>query len=106
MNIVFSTDPNFKFEKEEEEIVEIAPEKQTLRIHLERLKGNKEATVVKGFVGSDDALADLAKTLKSKCAAGGSVRENGDILVQGNHRDKILAALLALGFKNTKKAGG
>jgi translation initiation factor 1 len=105
--IVFSTDPDFKFDVEDDESVEeIAPEKQLLRIHLERLKGNKEATVIKGFEGSDDALADLAKLLKNKCAAGGSVRENGDMLVQGNHRDKVLATLLGLGFSKTKKAGG
>ncbi len=105
--VVFSTDPNFKFEPlEPDEIEALAPEKQVLRIHLERLKGNKEATIVRGFLGSDDDLAALAKTLKNKCAAGGGVRDDGDIVVQGNHRDKILAALVDLGYSKTKKAGG
>ena len=104
---VYSTDPDFKFEAENDEpIDELAPEKQNLRIHLERLKGNKEATVIRGFVGPDDRLSELAKTLKNKCAAGGSVRDDGDIVVQGNHRDKVLTMLIAMGFKNTKKAGG
>lgn len=105
--VVFSTDPSFRFEPDEGgDAQAVAPEKQILRIHLERLKGNKEATVVKGFVGPQADLDALAKTLKNKCAAGGSVRDSGDIIVQGDHRDKILAALTAAGFKNTKKAGG
>ena len=104
---VYSTDPDFKFDAgDDDPVEEISPEKQILRIHLERLKGNKEATVVRGFIGPEAKLTELAKMLKNKCAAGGSVRDDGDIIVQGNHRDKVLAALLAMGFKNTKKAGG
>lgn len=104
---VYSTNPDFKFDAADDEPVEeLSPDKQILRIHLERLKGNKEATVVRGFIGPADRLSELSKTLKNKCAAGGSVRDDGDILIQGNHREKVLATLLAMGFKNTKKAGG
>ncbi len=103
---VFSTNPNFKpFEAEKEDAAGIAPEQQALRIWLERLKGNKEATVVKGFAGSDDELADLAKLLKNKCASGGNAKD-GIIILQGDHRDKVLKTLLDLGFSKTKKAGG
>jgi translation initiation factor 1 len=72
---------------------------------LERMKGGKEATVIKGFVGPDDALSELAKVLKSKCASGGSAKD-GIIIVQGDHREKVLKMLLDSGYKNTKKAGG
>jgi translation initiation factor 1 len=103
---VFSTNPDFKPQAEEaDETTGIPAEQQALRIWLERLKGNKEATVVKGFVGSDDELADLAKLLKNKCASGGNAKD-GIIILQGDHREKVLKTLLDLGFSKTKKAGG
>ena len=105
--VVYSTDPNFIYKYEEsEEIVEDLPKgQQKLRIHLERLKGNKEATCVRGFVGTEDTLEALGKLLKTKCGVGGSVKE-GEILIQGNQRDKVLQLLLTEGYAQTKKAGG
>lgn len=103
--LVFSTDPNQQLEPEPEPVETSANDKQVLRIWLERVKGGKEATVVKGFAGSETALAELAKTLKNKCAAGGNAKD-GVIIIQGNHREKVLKLLLDMGFKNTKKAGG
>ncbi len=103
--IVFSTDPDFKIEDEKPQYADISFEKQVLRIWLERGRGGKESTVVKGFVGSDDSLADLAKMIKNKCAAGGSAKD-GIIIVQGDHRDKVMKLLTDVGFKNVKKAGG
>jgi translation initiation factor 1 len=102
---VFSTNPDFKMEEDEPEATSQPYEKQVLRIWLERGKGGKESTVIKGFVGSDDSLSDLAKMIKSKCAAGGSAKD-GIIIVQGDHRDKVLKLLSDLGVKNVKKAGG
>lgn len=103
--LVFSTDPDFKIEAEETPVENKLAAQQNLRIWLERGKGGKEATVVKGFLGPNDNLEDLAKLLKNKCAAGGSAKD-GVIIVQGDHRDKVLKLLLELGYKNTKKAGG
>ena len=105
--IVYSTDPEYQFaDLFKEAGISSGPEKdQNLRIWLERYKGNKEATVVKGFEGSDEDLADLAKTLKSKCASGGSAK-NGQIIIQGNHREKVLKLLHEMGFTNSKLAGG
>lgn len=102
---VFSTNPDFKWEAESEEPEALTPEQQQLRIWLQRIKGNKEATVIKGYVGPDGNLEDLAKILKNKCATGGNAKE-GEIILQGDHRDKVLKYLLDNGYSKTKKAGG
>lgn len=103
--LVFSTDPNFKAESDDEQMEELPADRQVLRIWLERGKGGKEATVVKGYVGPDEKLEALAKLLKNKCAAGGNAKD-GVIIIQGDHRDKVLKILTEQGFRNVKKAGG
>jgi translation initiation factor 1 len=103
--LVFSTDPDFSPEINREPEAEIPADKQALRIWLERGKGGKESTLVKGFAGPEEQLAELAKLLKNKCAAGGNAKD-GIIIIQGNHRDKVLKILTDLGYKNAKKAGG
>ncbi len=103
--LVFSTNPNLSLESEETPFDDLPLEKQVLRIWLERGRGGKEATVIKGFAGSGDSLSELAKMIKNKCAAGGSAKD-GIIIVQGDHRDKVLKLLSDLGCKNVKKAGG
>ena len=102
---VFSTDPDFRPTHAAETESERAPSEQTLRIWLQRGKGGKDATVIQGFLGPNEVLTELAKLLKNKCAAGGSAKD-GEIIVQGDHRDKVLKILLELGYRNTKKAGG
>jgi len=82
------------------------PSKQNLRIHLEKKhRGGKEACIIKGFVGEEKILEELGKLLKIRCGVGGSVKDK-EIIIQGNHREKILQILLEKGYKNTKKAGG
>ncbi|HMX41199.1 MAG TPA: translation initiation factor [Saprospiraceae bacterium] len=103
--LVYSTDPDFRPPAPADTAQEMPPEKQVLRIWLERIKGGKEATVIKGFSGPQERLEELAKLLKNKCASGGNAKD-GIILVQGDHRDKVLKLLLDLGYKQTKKAGG
>ena len=102
---VFSTDPDFQSAGENEPDMNLPNGKQALRIWLERGKGGKESTVVKGYMGSGERLDELAKLLKNKCAAGGSAKD-GVIIVQGDHREKVLKLLVELGYTNTKKAGG
>ena len=105
-NIVYSTDENYSLSEKEVDsyAIELPPEKQDLRLHLKRLPGNKIITIVKGFIGRDKVLIDLSKYLKKSCGVGGSVK-NHTILIQGNHRDKILKLLIEMGFK-VKVSGG
>lgn len=99
--LVYSTNKGLSTEREP---ATLPPQQQDLRIHLDRLKGNKEVTRIVGFVGKDADLEDLGRTLKSKCGVGGNTKD-GVILLQGDHRDKVLAFLAEKGYK-AKKAGG
>ena len=103
---VFSTNPDFKFEKNDEVQETLAPSAQRLRIQLEtKHRGGKTASVVLGFVGKEEDLGTIAKQLKNLCGTGGSVKE-GEIIIQGDHRDKIIQWFLKNGYKDVKKTGG
>lgn len=102
--LVYSTNPDFNINNIEPEQEDISPAQQDLRIWLERKGGGKVVTAVKGFIGNDDALSTLAKMLKSKCGVGGTSKD-GEILIQGDHRDKVVKILTEAGYR-TKKAGG
>jgi translation initiation factor 1 len=103
---VFSTDPNFRFEEEAHEPQETLPAgQQKLRVKLEtKHRGGKTVTLVNGFVGSDEDAETLGKQLKNQCGTGGAVKD-GEIIVQGDHREKVLQYLLKNGYSQTKKAG-
>ena len=103
--LVYSTNNQLSFDaSEQEETNDIAPEEQNLRIHLDRLGGGKLLTRVSGMIASMEEMEKLGKELKQKCGVGGNVKNN-EILIQGDHRDKILLLLQKMSFK-VKKAGG
>ncbi|MBW0178835.1 translation initiation factor [Sediminibacterium sp.] len=101
---VFSTDPNFRFEAEENKIRDtLAPAQQTLRILLDKKqRAGKAVTLVTGFIGKEEDLEQLGKQLKNFCGTGGSVKD-GEALVQGDQRDKVLQWLLKNGYAKSRK---
>ena len=104
--LVFSTNPNFKLEDDEPAQETLPSNQQKLRVRLEtKHRGGKAATLVAGFIGIDDDMEFLGKKLKTFCGTGGSVKD-GEIIIQGDQREKILLWLLKNGYTNTKKAGG
>ena len=106
INVVYSTNPDFNFQFDEEEEVKTLPNaQQQLYVSIDRKqRGGKEVTLVEGFVGREDDLKELGKLLKSKCGVGGTVKDN-EILIQGNFRDKVFDLLTKEGYRVKKKGG-
>ncbi len=104
---VFSTDPNFRFEEEPAEVQEtLKPNQQKLKIRLDtKQRAGKAVTLVEGFTGKEEDLEGLGKNLKNFCGTGGSVKD-GQIIIQGDQRDKVLQWLVKQDYKNSKKMGG
>jgi len=105
LNIVYSTNPDFQYEDEHQEEPEtLLPNQQNIRIQLDKKqRAGKQVTLITGFVGSGEDLKMLEKKLKNLCGTGGSSKD-GEILIQGDFRDKILNHLISLGYK-AKKIG-
>ena len=105
LGMVYSTNPDFEYTTaQEEQTPTLPPQQQDLRVWVDRKhRGGKTVTLVKGFVGTDDDLTDLGRMLKSKCGVGGTAKD-GEIIIQGDHRDRIMELLSKAGYK-CKKAG-
>lgn len=105
--IVFSTNPDHEYEYEEKEAEETLPvQQQKLRVMIDRKqRRGKEVTLVTGFIGSEEDLKDLGKFLKSKCGVGGSAKD-GEVIIQGNKKDKVIELLKKEGYSQTKGVGG
>jgi translation initiation factor 1 len=105
--VVWSTDPDFRFEPQQEEVPVSQPaSQQKLRVWIDRKqRKGKEVTLVTGFIGSEADLQALGKTLKTRCGSGGTAKDN-EIILQGNHRDKVVQWLQEMGYTQAKSAGG
>ncbi len=103
LDIVYSTNPDFHYNREDEGENETLPkEKQLLRVSLDkRNRKGKAVTLITGFVGADDDLQELGKLLKMRCGVGGSAKE-GEIIVQGDHREKVLDILKKEGYAKSR----
>lgn len=106
VNVVYSTNPDFSFDQEEDQIEEtLDPKEQLVYVSIDRKqRGGKEVTLVEGFIGSDDDLKDLGKYLKSKCGVGGTAKD-GEIIIQGKFKDKVAELLEEKGYRVKKKGG-
>jgi translation initiation factor 1 len=102
--IVYSTNPEFTFDNDNIEVTTLKASEQNLKIWLDRKGGNKIVSRIEGFIGNDTDLNTLKKKLQNLCGSGGASKD-GEIMIQGDHRDKILNQLIKEGYK-AKKAGG
>lgn len=104
LGVVFSTNPDFRYEEEAEVQQEtLEPSKQNLIVSIDRKgRAGKQVTLVTGFIGSDDDLADLGRALKVKCGVGGSAKD-GEITIQGDFRDRVVTLLKDMGYRAKRR---
>ncbi len=110
VGVVYSTDPNFQYTHKEDTIPPPAdtlpPAKQPLRVQLStKHRAGKQVTLITGFVGQESDLEVLTKALKNHCGTGGSVKD-GEAIIQGDQRDRVMAYLSGAGYARAKRSGG
>ena len=103
LNVVYSTNPDFKYEtSSDDEIETIDKKQQKLRVSIEKKnRGGKTVTLISGFIGTEDNLKELGRMLKTKCGVGGSVKD-GEIIIQGEFKQRIIDILKNEGYSQTK----
>ena len=104
-NVVYSTNPDYQFEYDQEEQETLPVNQQKLYVSIDRkMRKGKSVTLIEGFVGSPDDLKELAKSIKTACGVGGTSK-NGEIMIQGEFKDKVVDLLFKLGYNSVKKGG-
>ena len=101
---VYSTNPNFEYDEDNHEDITLEPSDQLLEVWIDKHRAGKTAIIIKGYAGNLSEIKALSKKLKTKCGVGGSVK-NGEIIIQGNVRDKIMDILKKDGYRY-KRVGG
>ena len=103
LNVVYSTNPDFQYTTDEMEENETLPkQQQKLRVSIEKNhRGGKTVTIVRNFIGTSDDMKELGKLLKTKCGVGGSTKE-GEILIQGDFKEKVIEILKKEGYTQTR----
>ena len=102
--VMYSTNPEFEYEYENNQLETLPAKEQNLKIYIDKHRAGKIAVIIKGFIGTTEDLKALSKILKKKCGVGGSVK-NGEIIIQGNTREKVMEILEKEGY-NYKRIGG
>ena len=102
--IMYSTNPDFEYEYENQEMETLPASKQNLKVCIDKHRAGKVAVIIKDFIGTTDDLKKLGKLLKTKCGVGGSAK-NGEVIIQGNVREKVMEILQKEGF-HYKRVGG
>lgn len=107
LNVVYSTNPDYNYNIEDDQEQEtLDKSKQNLRVSLDKKnRGGKVVTLITGFIGTDNDMKELGKMLKSKCGVGGSAKD-GEIIVQGDFKQKVIELLIKDGYTKTKGMGG
>lgn len=102
---VYSTDPGFRFEEEQENIETLPPAQQKLKVRLDtKRRAGKAVTLIEGFIGTAEDLESMGKQLKNFCGTGGSAKD-GEVIIQGDQREKVMQLLLKNGYKQVKRIG-
>ena len=102
--VMYSTNPDFEYQYEDKNSKVLSPIEQNLKVCIDKHRAGKVAVIIKGFIGSTDDLKNLGRILKTKCGVGGSAKD-GEIIIQGDVRDKVMDILQNEGY-NYKRVGG
>ena len=105
-SVVYSTNPDYNYDDENDDFETLENNEQKLKVLVDRKqRKGKSVTLITGYIGDDETLKELSKLIKSKCGVGGASK-NGEILIQGEFKEKVFELLVKMGYSQTKKVGG
>ena len=105
-SVVYSTNPDYNYDDENDDFETLENNEQKLKVLVDRKqRKGKSVTLITGYIGDDETLKELSKLIKSKCGVGGASK-NGEIIIQGEFKEKVFELLVKMGYSQTKKVGG